>query len=236
MGCFGSREIPYTEYNYASGTLVFFWKKLRKENFVKTMSLRLATMSNYTHIGVVVNLGDVFEPSTKRDYPSLFLLESDAEFTDGLTDYYTQTKVKSGVRLVPLFERIHTALESEHTVMVKSPIMNRMNVASSLEMFESIMEYREKPYEQNILEFITPVFSVVEGTDDGFFCSELCAHLYKKFEMYEGNPANMSPGSFVGNKFLLGPYTDNTVLGLSNVYIDQHHIFHHTTQHLSKIT
>lgn len=169
---------------FKDGDLVFFrWRPT-----LACTSVTLATLSKYTHVGLVISYADQY------GIMALHLLESQRHYADGLRDALTFQIVQTGVRLSRLVQRLEAS---------KSPFYVRRSDAETSRLAQRkgadfARKYAGRPYEKSLLTMANSAWHLKKPKKDmsSVFCSELVAQFLIKIRQLDRNIASAyySPG------------------------------------------
>lgn len=169
---------------FKDGDLVFFrWRPT-----LACTSVTLATLSKYTHVGLVISYADQY------GITALHLLESQRNYGDGLRDALTLRVVRTGVRLSRLVQRLEA---SRSPFYVRSADAEASGLARRKGP-EFARKYAGRPYEKSLLTMANSAWHLKRPKKDmsSVFCSELVAQFLIKIRQLDPNVASSyySPG------------------------------------------
>ncbi len=173
------------DFSIKTGDLLLFSGHDTWSNLIK-----LFTRSPWSHVGMVF----------KTHEGSFFCFESDV---DSISDFFK--KRGAGVRLVSLKKKL-----SAYTGEIAIRSLLGVSPADLEEIQEKtirfITEFKNRPYEKSIIEFIRSAYDGPFGENiaedlSSIFCSELVAAAYQRFGLLPGHPPGLPSNEYTPADF-----------------------------------
>jgi hypothetical protein len=162
--------------------------------------------SNYSHCGVIVTRDVLDIPALEPGKLYIFESTMSGNLTDGVKNIYNESFL--GCQIRPFDEVVEAYDKPIGTKLNWCRLKdNPIKTTSILEIQQIMMEcynqYNGLLYEINLFQLFAAMIPILRCCRFNFFqnrfmfCSELAANIYKKFNLFTGNPTNVVPADFV---------------------------------------